>query len=195
MDVDEREITGDWDYSKLPANIQIGRSCWLERRASFDRFRSDRLPGLVIGDRVKVYTWTTFNVEPTGIVEIGDDSVLVGAVFMCADRSTIGRNVTISYHVTIADADFHPIDPSLRIQDAVANSPGGDRNHRPAFESRPVLIEDDVQIGIGAIILKGARIRKGARVSAGSVVTGEVPEGATVAGNPARIVTEQDSVN
>src|SRR5262249_14650393 len=95
------------------------------------------------------------------------------------------------YHVTIADADFHPIDPDLRIQDAVANSPGGDRSLRPPFESRPVLIEDDVQIGIGAIILKGARIKKGARIFAGSVVSGEVPEGVTVDGNPARFVAER----
>ena len=50
------------------------------------------------------------------------------------------------------------------------------------------MIEDDVWIGIGAIVLKGVRIGKDARIAAGSVVTTNVPPGATVVGNPARVV-------
>jgi acetyltransferase-like isoleucine patch superfamily enzyme len=50
-----------------------------------------------------------------------------------------------------------------------------------------VIIEDDVWLGIGSIVLKGVRIGAGARVAAGSVVTADVPAGAHVAGNPARI--------
>ena len=46
---------------------------------------------LVLGDRVKIYTWTEFNIEPEGIVEVGDDCVLVGAIFMCAESIRIGR--------------------------------------------------------------------------------------------------------
>lgn len=181
------EITGDWDYRTLPLNIVIGKDCWIERKDSFARYRSTRNPGLIIGDRVKVFTWTTFNVEPQGKIEIGDDSVLVGAIFMCADHIRIGNRVTISYHVTIADTDFHPKEPELRKQDAIANAPQGDRSRRPEVETKPVVVEDDVAIGIGAIILKGVRIGKGARIYAGSVVTSDIPAGATVEGNPARI--------
>ena len=43
-----------------------------------------------------------------------------------------------------------------------------------------------IWIGIGAIVLKGVRVGRGARIAAGSVVTRDVPEGGTVAGNPAR---------
>jgi len=179
------DLTGDWDYGTLPANVRIGRDCWLERKACFARFRSTKDPGLVLGDRVRVYTWATFNVEPGGAVEVGDDSVLVGPVFMCAERITIGRRVVVSYHVTIADSDFHPIDPAERMEDAVANSPAGDRSARPPYVSKPVEIGDDVWIGIGAIILKGVRIGSGARIGAGAVVTRDVPAGASVAGNPA----------
>ena len=53
-----------------------------------------------------VYTWTEFNVEPQGQISVGDDCVLVGAIFMCAERIRVGRRVVISYHVTIADSDF-----------------------------------------------------------------------------------------
>jgi acetyltransferase-like isoleucine patch superfamily enzyme len=182
------EVTGRWDYRELPANVRLGRDCWLERKFSFDRFRSLREPGLVIGDRVHIYTWTTFNVEPTGFVEVGDESVLVGAVFMCRERISVGRRVVISYNVTLADSDFHPLDPQARIQDAIANSPFGDRTQRPRIESRSVRIGDDAWIGIGAMVLKGVTVGAGARVGAGAVVTTDVPEGATVAGNPARVL-------
>lgn len=185
--MDFKEITGEWDYGTLPGNVRVGRGCWLERKDSFARFRSVQRPGLIIGDRVKVYTWTTFNVEPEGSVTVGDDSVLVGAIFMCAQKITIGRRVIVSYHVTIADSDFHPVDPVLRKQDAVANSPQGDKSQRPEVVKKPVVIEDDVWIGIGAIILKGVHIGQGARIGPGAVVTADVPAGAWVIGNPASL--------
>jgi acetyltransferase-like isoleucine patch superfamily enzyme len=187
ISMDIGDITGDWSYDKLPKNIRIGRDCFFERRETFDRFRSECDPGLVLGDRVRIYTWTTFNVEPTGALFIGDDSILVGAVFMCAERILVGKRVVISYNVTIADSDFHPIDFESRKQDAIANAPGGDRSRRPPIVSKPVTIGDDVWIGIGAIILKGVRIGDGARVDAGAVVTSDVPSGATVSGNPASV--------
>lgn len=191
MNNDEQaEITGGWDYGRLPENVHVGRDCWLERKDSFGLFRSEQQPGLVIGDRVKVYTWATFNVEPAGYVEIGDDSTLVGPIFMCAERISIGKRVIISYNVTIADSDFHPIDSEQRKQDAIANAPFGDRSRRPPLVSKAVVIEDDVWVGIGAIILKGVRIGQGARIGAGAVVTSDVSAGVEVAGNPARPVAE-----
>jgi acetyltransferase-like isoleucine patch superfamily enzyme len=186
--VDVAELTGDWDYRTLPPNVVVGAGCFLERKDSFKRFRSTREPGLVLGDRVKVYTWTAFSVEPTGRVVVGADATLVGAVFMCAGDITIGERVIVSYNVTIADCDFHPRDPDERIRDAIANAPEGDRSQRPPLVSRPVVIEDDVWVGIGAIVLKGVTIGRGARVGAGAVVTSDVPAGAWVAGNPARRV-------
>ena len=65
---------------------------------------------------------------------------MVGAIFMCADSIRIGKNVTISYHVTIADSDFHPIDPELRIKDAIANAPGGNKDSRPMIKTKPIVI-------------------------------------------------------
>lgn len=189
MTLDPSDLVGGWDYSSLPGNVIVGKDCWFERRSSFARFRSDLNPGLLIGDRVKAFTWATFNVEPTGLLEIGDDCVLVGTIFMCAQHIRIGKRVVISYHVTIADADFHPIDPQERIQDAIASSPGGDARQRPHFLSSPVLIGDDVSIGIGALILKGVHIGDGAVIEAGSVVTRDVPAGGRVMGNPARLIS------
>jgi acetyltransferase-like isoleucine patch superfamily enzyme len=184
--MDLRETTGDWDYRTLPANVALGERCFIERKASFERFRSIRDPGLSLGSGVIVHTWTEFNVEPQGSISVGDDCLLVGPIFMCAERISIGQRVVISYHVTIADSDFHPRTRAARREDALANAPGGELRLRPRVESRPVIIEDDVWIGIGAIVLKGVRIGRGARIGAGAVVTRDVPDGAAVSGNPAR---------
>jgi acetyltransferase-like isoleucine patch superfamily enzyme len=179
----------------MPSNVYLGEGCVLERtRETFARFRSTRDPGLRLGEGVQVFQGTTFSVEADGTVEIGERSILAGAIFMCAEAITLGRGVMASYNVTIADCDFHPLDPDLRRRDAIAIAPGSDRAQRPALVTAPVVVEDGVWIGIGAIILKGVRIGSGARVGAGAVVTRDVPPDATVVGNPARRVEPGDRV-
>lgn len=185
--VDISELDGTWDYGELPANVRLGSNCFIQAKSSFRRFFTVRDPGLVVGDNVRIYSGTGFGIEKEGFMQIGDDTVVVGGSFMCAERITVGSRVLISYNVIVADADFHPPEPELRRRDAIANAPGGDFSLRPPYPSAPVDIEDDVSIGISAIILKGVRIAAGATVGPGAVVISDVPEGATVLGNPARI--------
>jgi acetyltransferase-like isoleucine patch superfamily enzyme len=52
----------------------------------------------------------------------------------------------------------------------------------------PVVIEEDADIGLGAIILPGVTVGRGAVIGAGAVVTRDVPAYAVVAGSPARIL-------
>lgn len=53
---------------------------------------------------------------------------------------------------------------------------------------RSPVIGDDVSIGAGAIIIGAIHVGDGASVGAGAVVVKDVPAGATVVGNPARVV-------
>lgn len=57
-----------------------------------------------------------------------------------------------------------------------------------AWSKGPIIVEDDVWIGMDAMILSGVRIGQGAVVAARSVVSTDVPPYAIVAGNPARVV-------
>jgi len=59
------------------------------------------------------------------------------------------------------------------------------------LEFEKVIIEDNCDIGIGAIILPGRRIGKGSIVGAGSVVTHDVEPYTIVAGNPARVLRKR----
>jgi acetyltransferase-like isoleucine patch superfamily enzyme len=52
----------------------------------------------------------------------------------------------------------------------------------------PTLVKRGASIGSGAVLLCGITIGENAMIGAGSVVIRDVPPGATVAGNPARIL-------
>ena len=54
------------------------------------------------------------------------------------------------------------------------------------FEAAPIVLENDVWVGMGAILLPGVTLREGAIVAAGAVVTSDVDPGNVVGGVPAR---------
>jgi maltose O-acetyltransferase len=84
---------------------------------------------------------------------------------------SIGEMTQIGPGVQILAAD-HPRDPVQR-------------NAGLEF-GRPVRIGRNVWVGAGALILPGVTVGDDAIIGAGSVVTRDVPAGATVVGNPAR---------
>ena len=55
----------------------------------------------------------------------------------------------------------------------------------------PIVVEDEVNIGMGAIVLPGVTIGRGARVGAGSVVTQDIEPYSIVAGSPARFLRQR----
>ena len=87
----------------------------------------------------------------------------------------IGNNVLIGPNVTI-DAGTHPIHPELRRKVAQFNL--------------SVVIENNVWIGAGVIILPGVRIGKNSVIGAGSVVTKDIPSNVVALGSPCRVVRE-----
>jgi acetyltransferase-like isoleucine patch superfamily enzyme len=111
-------------------------------------------------------------------LEVGANFAMTGGTLCAAQRITIGNGVAVGANTTIVDTDFHPLDPAAR-------------KLRPNDgETAPVVIEDDVFIGMNCLILKGVTIGQGSVVGAGSVVTRDVPGYVIVAGNPARVVKE-----
>ncbi len=112
------------------------------------------------------------------LLTIGDDFAMTGGSVICATTITIGNRVKVGANVVIMDTDFHPI----RFQDRKANINNG--------KTAPIIIEDDVFIGTGTIILKGTTLGKGSVIGAASVVTKDVEPNSIYAGNPARKITK-----
>lgn len=58
-------------------------------------------------------------------------------------------------------------------------------------ESKGVIIENDVWIGLRAIILDGVNIGSGAIIAAGAIVTKDVPPYSIVGGVPAKVIKQR----
>lgn len=56
----------------------------------------------------------------------------------------------------------------------------------------PIIIEDDVWIGINVVVLPGIKIGKGSVIGANSVVTKNIPPYSIVGGVPAKIIKKRD---
>lgn len=177
---------GRWEDGPLPANVTLGENTLISGPSSFKRFRGRRPDALVIGAHCTMDA-VHFAVGPQGRLKIGDYCYFSSAVLLCELELQIGNYVVIGWNTTIADSDFHPLDPAQRIADAIALSPASHGRARPRVEALAVAIEDDVWIGPAATILKGLRIGSGAVIEPGTMVTRDVPPRAVVGGNPARV--------
>jgi len=69
-----------------------------------------------------------------------------------------------------------------------AINPGELIRNQPLVSEGDIIIEDDVWLGFGCIILQNVRLDQGCVVGAGSVVTTDIPAGALAVGNPAKII-------
>lgn len=126
--------------------------------------------------------------------EIGDGSK-VGSFVEIQKGAKIGKNCKISSHtficegVEIEDGVFVGHNVSF-INDKfpAATNPDGSLQTEADWKCIPTRVKRRASIGTSATILCGVTIGEGAVVGAGSVVTKDVPPGATVAGVPARII-------
>ncbi len=118
--------------------------------------------------------------------EIGDN-VSIGALTVVEHHVRIGNNVRIHSQAFIPEysvlEDNVWIGPNVVLTNAkYPASPGA-----KASLKGPV-IKSGAKIGANVTILPGLVIGRNALVGAGSVVVRDVPDGAVVAGNPARVI-------
>lgn len=115
------------------------------------------------------------------VISIGDNCNLNGTTIHCRSEVTIGNFCMFGPGVHLVDNDSHRV--ALDICE---------RRQPPS--SCPIIIRDNVWIGMNSLILKGVEVGDNAIVAAHSVVTKSVPKNSLVAGNPARVVKHLTSI-
>ena len=106
------------------------------------------------------------------------------------DRVFLNFNCCILDVMPVAIGDGTEIGPAVQIM--TADHPRDPELRRQGLEfGKPVTIGSNVWIGASAIILPGITVGNDVIIGAGSVVTRDVPAGATVAGNPARVLARR----
>jgi UDP-2-acetamido-3-amino-2,3-dideoxy-glucuronate N-acetyltransferase len=153
--------------------------------SEFSRVASD----VTLGRDVKIYGFVNLYGCRVG------DETRVGTFVEIQKGASVGARCKISSHTFICEG--------VEIEDEVFVGHGvmfiNDRRPRATRPDGSPQAEDDwtlertvvrrgASIGSNATILGGVEIGERALVGAGAVVTRDVPAGATVAGNPARII-------
>ncbi len=145
-------------------------------------------PDVKLGKGVRIYDFTNLYG-----CEIGDD-VKIGTFVEIQKGAKIGNRCKISSHtficegVTIEDEVFIGHNVTFindRYPRATAN---GALQTEADWSCVGTLVKRGASIGSGATLLCGVTIGENAVIGAGSVVTRDVPAGAVVAGNPARVL-------
>ena len=149
-------------------------------------------PDVRLGRDVKIYAFANLYG-----CEIGDESK-IGTFVEIQKGVRIGRRVKISSHTFICEGvtieDFVFIGHGVMFTNDKyprATTESGDLQTEADWECIATLVKCRASIGSNATILCGITIGEGAIIGAGSVVTHDVPPGAIVAGNPARILRTQ----
>ena len=108
-------------------------------------------------------------------------NVLVDAGARIGDNVTVKCCVQVGANMVVEDDVF--IGPCVAFSDDLYPRSG---NH--AHKLTPCILRRGASLGSGCVLLPGIVIGEHAIVGAGSVVTKDVPPGATVVGNPARVI-------
>ena len=156
-----------------------------EYPANFQRIA----PDVVLGSNVRIFAF----VNLYGC-EIGDDTK-IGTFVEIQKGARVGRRCKISSHtficegVTLEDEVFvgHGV-TFINDRYPRATTDSGELKAESDWECQKTLVKRGASIGSGSTLLGGVTIGARAVVGAGSVVTRDVPDDVTVAGNPARVL-------
>jgi UDP-2-acetamido-3-amino-2,3-dideoxy-glucuronate N-acetyltransferase len=151
-------------FQRIAPDVKLGRGVKI--------FAFVNLYGCEIGDEAKIGTF----VEIQKGARVGARCKISSHSFLC-EGVTLEEEGFIGHGVTFINDRFPR-----------ATNGDGSLQTEADWNCEPTVVKRRASIGSGATILCGVTIGEGATVGAGSVVTKDVPSGAVVAGNPARMM-------
>ena len=174
----------------FPSLIRVAEAFNSRRRNLWFALLGMHLRGYVWMRRISIpRQWSDISIEK-------DVSLDDGVVLLCSgsakenkiriDQGTyINRYTMLDAHSQISIGRNCMIGPHCYITDANHGRAHGVLVREQKMEPQPVVIEDDVWLGAGVVVLPGIRLGRGCVIGAGAVVTHDVPAGAVFAGVPA----------
>jgi acetyltransferase-like isoleucine patch superfamily enzyme len=162
--------------------VSLGKGCWFDGAILFNRHPRS---SITIGNNCGFSSQCKANlgginrpcmistIREGATLRIGERCGFSGTVIGCQESITIGENLRCATNTLIFDTDWHTYDS---------------RSGGPA----PVVIGNNVWLGINVHVLKGVTIGDGTLVGANSLVTKSLPGGVIAAGSPARVVKRVD---
>lgn len=151
-------------FNRIAPDVKLGEGVRI--------FGFANLYGCDIGDEVKIGAF----VEIQKGVKVGRRCKISSHSFLC-EGVTLEEEVFIGHNVTFINDRFPR-----------ATTGQGQLQTETDWTCVPTLIKRGASIGSSATLLCGITVGEYAIVGAGSVVTKDVPAGAVVAGNPARVI-------
>lgn len=148
-------------YKALNSNIEIQDNC---------QFRSKWNSNLIGITKNCIISTHSASAKILIKKNCGFSGVTIG----CREYIEIGMNTLVGANSIISDTDWHSLNPSTRLT-GVPNS-------------KPIIIGNNVFIGVNSIILKGVTIGDNTVIGAGSVVVNNIPPNVIAAGNPCKIL-------
>ncbi len=129
-------------------------------------FRSDKKSNLIGTNRQCIISTHSHNAR----IIIGDNCGLSGVSIGASQEIILGNNVLCGANSLITDFDWHTT--------------------RYSSGSRPVIIHDNVWLGVNSVVLKGVEIGCNTIIGANSVVVKNIPANVVAAGNPCKVIKE-----
>jgi acetyltransferase-like isoleucine patch superfamily enzyme len=151
-------------FQKIAADVRLGQDVKISEFVN--------LYGCTIGDRTKIGAF----VEIQKGARIGADCKISSHTFIC-EGVEVEDGVFIGHNVSFINDKF----PRATNED-------GSLQTEKDWKVVATKVKQGASIGTSATVLCGVVIGARAIVGAGSVVTKDVPDGAVVAGNPARVL-------
>ncbi len=158
-----------------PQKIRVGKRCVIEEYCSLSA-QGDEKSAITLGDEVLLGRGTVLGTR-NGTVEIGDYSNIgANCRLGTTTRIQFGKHVLLAANCYIGGAQhkFDRLDVPIMRQGY--DSKGG------------VVIEDDVWLGAGVMVLDGVTIGTGSVIGAAAVVTKDIPPYSIAVGIPAKVV-------
>lgn len=177
-----------WRLRSAAVQIETGWRCY-----GLPIIQKHRRSTIIIGKRMNLRSHARSNPlgpthpvilstrRPGARLMIGDDFGMTGGSIVAEEAISIGDRVTVGANSILCDTDFHPLEAQRRYENPLDGA------------TAPIIVEDDVFIGMQVLVLKGVRIGARSVIGAGSIVTRDIPPDVIAAGAPAGVLRTIES--